>query len=63
MKNIIKELLFNFVGSFLYIIFPVLIKPRKNSIYVINYHSTYPEFNNNFIKQIKFFKKNFKIIH
>jgi len=62
MKNIIKELLFNFVGSFLYIIFPVLIKPRKNSIYVINYHSTYPEFNNNFIKQIKFFKKNFKII-
>ena len=62
MKNLIKKILFSTLGAFLYFVFPLIIKFRKEPIYVLNYHSTYPDKNNNFVKQILFFKKYFDFI-
>lgn len=62
-KKLIKKILFFILGSLILIIFPLIIKFKKNSIYVVNYHATYPDQNENFIKQILFFKKYFKFIN
>ena len=62
MKNLIKKILFSSFGAFLYLVFPLIIKFRKDSIFVLNYHSTYPDKNYNFVKQILFFKKHFDFI-
>ena len=62
MKNLIKKILFSSLGAFLYLVFPLIINFRKDSIFVLNYHSTYPDKNNNFVKQILFFKKHFDFI-
>ncbi len=62
MRNIFKKLLFNSLGVFVYYVFSLIIKLRKKSIYVLNYHSTYPDQKKNFINQILFFKKHFDFI-
>ena len=62
MKKILKEIILGLFGSLAYIFFPILLKIKKQTIFVINYHATYPEYNKNFIKQIKFYKKNFDLI-
>ena len=62
MKNLIKKILFSSLGAFLYLVFPLIINFRKDSIFVLNYHSTYPDKNYNFVKQILFFKKHFDFI-
>ena len=61
-KIFLKKIIFLFLGSIIYVLFPLFISLRKNSIYVINYHATYPDNNNNFIKQILFFKKYFNLV-
>jgi len=58
MKKILKGIVLGLFGSLAYIFFPILLKAKKQTIFVINYHATYPEYNKNFIKQIKFYKKN-----
>lgn len=60
MKKIIKKILINSIGAITLFCFKRLVK--KDHIYVINYHSTYPEFNENFVKQINLYKKYFEII-
>ncbi len=62
MRNFVKIILFNSLGAFFYFVFPLIIKFRKKSIYVLNYHSTYPDQKKNFINQILFFKKHFDFI-
>ena len=62
MKKILKEIILGLFGSLAYIFFSILLKTKKQTIFVINYHATYPEYNQNFIKQIKFYKKNFDLI-
>ena len=59
-KYLVKLIIFNTIGKIVTLFFRLLI--NKNKIFVINYHTTYPEFNNNFLKQIKFFKKYFDIV-
>ena len=59
-KYLVKLIIFNTIGKIITLFFRLLVK--KDKIFVINYHTTYPEFNNNFLKQIKFFKKYFEIV-
>ena len=59
-KYLVKLIIFNTIGKIITLFFRLLVK--KDKIFVINYHTTYPEFNNNFLKQIKFFKKYFDIV-
>tara|TARA_B100000989_G_C19507478_1_gene457174 strand:+ start:138 stop:1007 length:870 start_codon:yes stop_codon:yes gene_type:complete len=61
-KMFLKKLIFLFFGSFIFILFPLFISLRKDSIYVINYHATYPDHNKNFLKQILFYKKYFNFV-
>ena len=58
LKKISKIIIFNTIGLITKIFFKFL--KKSNKIYVINYHTTYPEFNSNFIKQLNFFKKHFE---
>jgi peptidoglycan/xylan/chitin deacetylase (PgdA/CDA1 family) len=58
LKKISKIIIFNTMGLITKIFFKFL--KKSNKIYVINYHTTYPEFNSNFIKQLNFFKKHFE---
>ena len=59
-KYLVKLIVFNTIGKLALLFFRLLV--NKNRIFVVNYHTTYPEFNNNFLKQITFFKKNFDIV-
>ena len=59
-KYLVKLIVFNTIGKLASLFFKLLV--NKNRIFVVNYHTTYPEFNNNFLKQITFFKKNFDIV-
>ena len=59
-KYFVKLIVFNTIGKLASLFFRLLV--NKNRIFVVNYHTTYPEFNNNFLKQITFFKKNFDIV-
>ena len=59
-KYLVKLIVFNTIGKLASLFFRLLVD--KNRIFVVNYHTTYPEFNNNFLKQITFFKKNFDIV-
>ena len=59
-KYLVKLIVFNTIGKLASLFFRLLV--NKNRIFVVNYHTTYPEFNNNFLKQITFFKKNFDIV-
>lgn len=61
-RELLKKIIFNLVGSVIYLFFPIIIKTRENSTYILNYHSTYPDHNKNFIKQILFFKQHFNLI-
>lgn len=58
LKKISKIIIFNTIGLITKIFFKFL--KKSNKIYIINYHTTYPEFNSNFIKQLNFFKKHFE---
>jgi peptidoglycan/xylan/chitin deacetylase (PgdA/CDA1 family) len=58
-KYLVKLIIFNTIGKIVKLFFRLLV--NKNKIFVINYHTTYPEFNNNFLEQIKFFKEYFDI--
>ena len=60
-KEFLKSIIFFFIGNLIYLFFPLIIGLRKNSIFVLNYHATYPDKNKNFIKQILFFKKYFDL--
>ena len=60
MKKIFKDLVFLIFGNLSFLFLNLLLK--KDSIYVINYHATYPKYEKNFINQIKFYKKYFEII-
>mgnify|MGYP001157139812 FL=1 len=61
MKKIFKDLIFLIFGN---IFFPFLnILLRKDCIYVVNYHTTYPCYEENFIKHLKFYKKYFEVIN
>jgi len=59
-KYLVKLIIFNTIGRLVSLIFRLLV--NKNRIFVINYHTTYPEFNSNFLKQITFFRKYFDIV-
>ena len=59
-KYLVKLIVFNTIGKLASLFFRLLV--NKNRIFVVNYHTTYPEFNNNFLKQITFFRKNFDIV-
>ena len=61
-RELLKKIIFNLVGSVIYLFFPIIIKTRENLTYILNYHSTYPDHNKNFIKQILFFKQHFSLI-
>jgi poly-beta-1,6-N-acetyl-D-glucosamine N-deacetylase len=61
-KVLLKKIIFNLFGSIIYFFFPLIIKMRKKSTYILNYHTTYPDQNKNFIKQILFFKQHFNLI-
>ena len=60
MKKVFKDLVFFIFGNLSFLFLNLLLK--KDSIYVINYHATYPKYEKNFINQIKFYKKYFEII-
>ncbi len=47
-------------GNFIFIFLRLLL--RKDCIYVVNYHATYPRYENNFKKQLNFYKNYFDII-
>ncbi len=59
-KNFIKKICFILLGNLTLLILDFLLK--KNSVYVVNYHATYPKNKLNFFKQIEFYKKYFEII-
>ena len=59
-KNLAKLIILNTVGKFAVLFFGFF--NNKNKVFVINYPTTYPEFNNNFLKQIIFFRKYFDIV-
>ena len=59
-KYLVKLIIFNTIGRIVKLFFRLLV--NKNKIFIINYHTTYPEFNNNFLEQIKFFKEYFDIV-
>lgn len=59
-KNFIKKICFILFGNLTLLILHFLLK--KNSVYVVNYHATYPKNKLNFLKQIEFYKKYFEII-
>ena len=61
-KKTLKIIIFFFIGNLLYLFFNRIIKNKNNFLYVINYHSTYPEDKKNFINQIIFFKKYFDFV-
>jgi len=61
-KKTLKIIVFFFIGNLLYLFFNTIIKNKKNFLYVLNYHSTYPQDNKNFINQIMFFKKYFNFV-
>ena len=60
LKNLIKNLIFFTFGNFIFIFLRLLLK--KNCIYVVNYHSTYPKYENNFKRQLSFYKNYFDIV-
>tara|TARA_B100000787_G_C16164461_1_gene283106 strand:- start:289 stop:1161 length:873 start_codon:yes stop_codon:yes gene_type:complete len=61
MKKIFKNLIFFIFGRLAFLFLNILL--RKDCIYVVNYHATYPKYEENFIKQLKFYKKYFEIIN
>ncbi len=61
MKKIIKDFIFFIFGNLFFLFLKLLLK--KNSVYVVNYHATYPKYKKNFIKQLNFYKKYFEIIN
>ena len=61
MKKIFKNLIFFVFGNLSFLFLNILL--RKDSIYVVNYHATYPRYKKNFINQIRFYKKYFEIIN
>ena len=60
MKKTLKNLIFFIFGKIAFLFLNTLL--RKDAIYVVNYHATYPLYEENFIKQLKFYKKYFEII-
>ena len=66
-KNLInkfKEIIYFIIGNVLFfnLIRIITYKKLVNKIFVINYHNTYGIHEKNFIWQINFYKKYFKII-
>ncbi len=59
-KKLFKHLIFFIFGNLTFLFLRFILK--KNSIYVVNYHATYPKYEKNFRKQINFYKKYFKVI-
>lgn len=59
-KYLLKLIIFNTLGKCAALFFSLLV--NKNKTFIINYHTTYPEFNKNFLKQITFFRKYFDIV-
>ena len=59
-KYLVKLIIFNTLGKCAALFFSLLV--NKNKTFIINYHTTYPEFNKNFLKQITFFRKYFDIV-
>ena len=62
-KKTLKTIIFFLIGNLLYLFFYNIIKNRKNLLYVLNYHATYPNDNKSFTKQIIFLKKHFNFIN
>ena len=60
LKKLIKNTIFFMFGNFIFIFLRLLL--RKDCIYVVNYHATYPRYENNFKKQLNFYKNYFDII-
>ena len=60
LKKLIKNIIFLTLGNFIFIFLRLLLK--KNSIYVVNYHATYQKYEDNFKKQLNFYKNYFDII-
>ena len=60
-KKLIKDVIFFVFGNIILLFLRIFL--RKNCVYVINYHATYPKNEKNFHKQIKFYKKYFKVIN
>ena len=60
LKKLIKNIIFFTLGNFIFIFLRLLLK--KKCIYVVNYHSTYPKYKDNFKKQLNFYKNYFDII-
>jgi len=60
LKGLIKNIIFFTFGNLIFIFLRLILK--KNCIYVVNYHSTYPKYEGNFKKQLNFYKSYFDII-
>jgi peptidoglycan/xylan/chitin deacetylase (PgdA/CDA1 family) len=60
LKKLIKDIIFFFFGNFIFMFLRLLL--RKNCIYVVNYHATYPKYENNFKKQLNFYRNYFDIV-
>ena len=60
-KKLFKHLIFFIFGNLTFLFLRIILK--KNCIYVVNYHATYPKHEDNFRKQLSFYKKYFKIIN
>ena len=61
MKKIFKDLIFFIFGNLFFPFLNILL--RKDCIYVVNYHTTYPCYEKNFIEHLKFYKKYFQVIN
>tara|TARA_B110001450_G_scaffold165966_1_gene154722 strand:+ start:31 stop:945 length:915 start_codon:yes stop_codon:yes gene_type:complete len=59
-KKLFKDLIFFILGNLTFLFLRLILK--KNCIYVVNYHATYPKYENNFKKQLSFYKKYFQVI-
>jgi peptidoglycan/xylan/chitin deacetylase (PgdA/CDA1 family) len=62
-KETLKTIIFFLIGNLLYLFFYNIIKNKNNLLYVLNYHTTYPNDNKSFTKQIIFFKKYFDFVN
>ena len=59
-KNLVKKIIFFIFGNVIFLFLRWLL--RKDCIYVVNYHATYPKYGNNFKKHLNFYKNYFDII-
>ncbi|MDA7703316.1 polysaccharide deacetylase family protein [Candidatus Pelagibacter sp.] len=60
LKKLIKNVIFFTFGNFIFLFLRFLLK--KNCLYVVNYHATYPKYEDNFKKQLSFYKDHFEIV-